>query len=389
MKQKVFYYTSAYFFDVSIELIRVLKDQVDLYVFIEVTNASKNATILDIASLPDHGCMFAATEILSERSMIHFSEYFDGVKEVNFVVHNYSSANLLKAYSTLAPVRKMMRRLKPDVLHMEGYTVRSLGLFPLFGSVKKLLLAVHDSQVHSGMKNIKVFLPRIAAFKWPVKKIFVFYSKYSKNDFVKNIAHSKAKYLDLQLYKFTFLAKMSGIKDTGADYILFFGRISTYKGLDILLDAMVRVWEHYPNEKLVIAGGGADDELLAHPLLKHPNQNIIFHNRFIPAPELCAIISKAKFVVCPYKDATQSGVLVSSFAMNKPVLATNVGAFSEQVDDGVTGALIPAVTESSVAASILHALANEKYKQWEQFLINESSHNKWTINAKKLLEAYQ
>lgn len=42
----------------------------------------------------------------------------------------------------------------------------------------------------------------------------------------------------------------------------------------------------------------------------------------------------AKFVVCPYTDGTQSGVINTCFTLCKPIVATNVGAFSESVIDG-------------------------------------------------------
>ncbi|MFT3980250.1 MAG: glycosyltransferase family 4 protein [Ferruginibacter sp.] len=181
---------------------------------------------------------------------------------------------------------------------------------------------------------------------------------------------------------------MPAALESGSEYILFFGRISAYKGLGLLLEAMQQVWEQYPHEKLLIAGGGADDALLAHPLLTGKDERVIFHNRFIPAEELSAIISRAKFVVCPYTDATQSGVLVSSFALNKPVLATNVGAFSEQLEDSVTGKLIPSATVGAVADTILYALKDERYKQWEQQLREEAKQNKWELNGQQLMLAY-
>ncbi|MFT3980249.1 MAG: hypothetical protein QM687_07260 [Ferruginibacter sp.] len=204
MKKKVFYYTSAYFMDVSVELIQVLKAQVDLYVFIEITHASKTATILNIDSLPSEGTMFPAADILDAAAMENFHSYFEGAKAVNFVVHNYPSANIIKAYAASAPVRKMIREIQPDVLHFEGYTLRTIGLFGMFRSVKKLLLAVHDSQMHSGMKNLKIILPRFLAFRSRAKKTFVFYSQYSKDDFIKNVRHRAAGYLLLHLYQLSF-----------------------------------------------------------------------------------------------------------------------------------------------------------------------------------------
>ena len=54
-------------------------------------------------------------------------------------------------------------------------------------------------------------------------------------------------------------------------------------------------------------------------------------NRFIPDDDLASLIHHSVFVVVPYHDATQSGVAMSAFAFNKPVIATNVGGFPEQV----------------------------------------------------------
>ena len=388
MKKKVFYYTSAYFLDVSVELIQALKHLVDLYVFIEVTDQSKKATILNIDTLPANTKMATPQELMNAATLENFEPYFAGTKSVQFVIHNYASANILKAYRTASPVREMIRQIRPDVLHLEGYTLRTIGLYPMFGSVQKCLLAVHDSQVHSGMKNIKVSIPRWLAFNWPIKKTLVFYSQYSKQDFVKNISHRPADYLLLKLYQFSFLGRLAGATQKGHDYILFFGRISAYKGLDILLDAMKAVWAEHPAEKLIVAGAGMDETIAAHPLLNGSDNRVVFRNEFIDSAELAILISKAKFVVCPYKDATQSGVLVSSFALNKPVLATNVGAFSEQLQDEVTGKIIPATDAKSVAETILYALQNERYRIWEQNLQEIGESNPWMLNAEILLKAY-
>ena len=54
-------------------------------------------------------------------------------------------------------------------------------------------------------------------------------------------------------------------------------------------------------------------------------------NRFIPDDEMVALIKNCAFMVCPYTDATQSGVIMSAFAFNKPVIATDVGGLPEMV----------------------------------------------------------
>ncbi len=388
MKKKVFYYTSAYFLDTSVELINVLKKHVDLYVFIEVTDSSKAFTILNLEKIPSDKILVPASEIISPADFANFENYFEGTREVNFVIHNYPANNLLKMYQASAPVRKMISRVKPDVLHFEGFTMRTMGLLPVLRKVKKLVFSVHDSQVHTGMHNLKVSLPRMAMFRWPVKKQFVFYSDYCRKDFLENVKHSKAGYLTLALGPFYFFTKISLSKPVGSKYLLFFGRISKYKGLNLLLDAMEIVWAAFPHEKLVIAGGGASAALLAHPVLNRNDPNIIFLNRFIPTAELPGIIKEAKYVICPYTDATQSGVVSTSFALNKPVLATNVGAFSEQIQDEFNGKLVKEPSPDLIAAAIIDSLRQDHYRLWEENIKNNNKANSWEKNGELLMIAY-
>ena len=106
------------------------------------------------------------------------------------------------------------------------------------------------------------------------------------------------------------------------NYVLFFGRISPYKGVEYLFRAMERVHKVHPNVKVIVAGSG-EMYFDASEYEKYEYVKIV--NRFIELDELADLIRGALFTVCPYTDATQSGVVYSSFALNTPVIATNVG----------------------------------------------------------------
>lgn len=58
-------------------------------------------------------------------------------------------------------------------------------------------------------------------------------------------------------------------------------------------------------------------------------------------------------VVTPYIDASQSGIVPVAYAFSKPVVATNVGALPEQVEDGVTGLLVPPAQPGKLAEALM------------------------------------
>ena len=85
---------------------------------------------------------------------------------------------------------------------------------------------------------------------------------------------------------------------------------------------------------------------------------IVWIHRYIGIRELAGLLKSALFVVCPYKNATQSGVVQTSFAMGIPVVTTNVGSFREDVVEGVNGKLIPSCNSKILATAIISLYNN-------------------------------
>lgn len=106
--------------------------------------------------------------------------------------------------------------------------------------------------------------------------------------------------------------------------MLFFGRISPYKGLIELIAVFHKIRLNYPNIKLIIAGKG-DLSSVSDCLL----EGIEFRNYFINLEEMSNLFRTSDVLICPYKDATQSGVLMTAKAFNLPHIVSNVGALPE------------------------------------------------------------
>jgi glycosyltransferase involved in cell wall biosynthesis len=130
--------------------------------------------------------------------------------------------------------------------------------------------------------------------------------------------------------------------------ILYFGRIEPYKGLDVLLDAYGRLRKFLPDWSLTIAGVGA----LPVRLLRGQGPGIRIINRYVRDLEVARLMQRARFVVVPYLEATQSAVIATAFGFGRPVIATDVGGLKEMVIHGKNGLLVPPHDAEALADAI-------------------------------------
>lgn len=171
--------------------------------------------------------------------------------------------------------------------------------------------------------------------------------------------------------------------------ILFFGRISPYKGIEYLCEAMKIVYKAVPDATLTIAGGGR----MYFDIAPYQQLNYIeFRNRYIDMCELAELISRCSLVVCPYTDATQSGVVMTSFALGKPVVATNVGGMGEMIEDGKSGRLIPPKDTKSLARAIIDLLKDDDIlESMRDYVIQKHYHGEdsWSEITDRYIEFYK
>ncbi|PYE20218.1 glycosyltransferase involved in cell wall biosynthesis [Williamsia limnetica] len=148
------------------------------------------------------------------------------------------------------------------------------------------------------------------------------------------------------------------VSDTGP-VALFFGTWTTYKGIDVLLDAFALVRRQLPAAELVLAGAvGADVDHAS--LLRRAAEigNVDARAGYVAHTDVAGIVQSARVVVTPYVRASQSGVAHLAFTFGRPVIASAVGDLPDVVRDGETGLLVPAGDAAALAAAMVTLLTD-------------------------------
>ncbi len=167
--------------------------------------------------------------------------------------------------------------------------------------------------------------------------------------------------------------------------ILFFGFIRKYKGLDLLLQAMIDERIHQATITLLIAGEFYEDEKPYLQIIKENRleNRVILKNTFIPDAEVKYYLCAADVVIQPYRHATQSGVTPLAYHFEKPMVVTDVGGLASLVPHGKVG-LVCEPTPKSIADAIL-----QFYQLGEDYFIPHLKEEKKQYSWDKLVIAIQ
>jgi glycosyltransferase involved in cell wall biosynthesis len=139
--------------------------------------------------------------------------------------------------------------------------------------------------------------------------------------------------------------------------ILFFGRMMSYKGLDVFLDAVEILATRGVRHQAVVAGRGPEMTRLRSRMAALPTVEAI--DAYISPADTARLFQSAEVVALPYKDATQSGVLASAFGNHRPVVASATGGIPDVVEDGVNGLLVPPGRAAALADSLQRVLTSK------------------------------
>ena len=182
----------------------------------------------------------------------------------------------------------------------------------------------------------------------------------------------------------------------GKTVIGFLGSFYRYEGLDLLIEAFSHLRQKYRNLVLLLVGGGeVEDELKMQVKKLSLSSDVIFPGR-VPHQRVPGVYGLMTFLVYPRKSIRLTELVtplkpLEAMAMEKPLIASDIGGHRELIQDGKTGVLFQAGNlESLVKAfeALLDdpSLAKRIVSEGKAWVAHERS---WEKNVERYSSIYQ
>jgi len=177
--------------------------------------------------------------------------------------------------------------------------------------------------------------------------------------------------------------------DPQNSYLLFFGIIRDYKGLDLLIRAFSDSRLRGRKLKLIVACEFYENEARYRKLVKESGleNDVIFYDHFIKDEDVRLFFSGADLVVQPYKSATQSGVTPIAFQFDKPMIVTDVGGLKEIVPDGKCGYVVQP-DPKIIADAIADFFENGRKNAFSECVRKEKEKFTWNKTTDSVTEVF-
>lgn len=382
---RILYFSSPPFADCDFPLVKQFQQLGhEVFYFIDLPCFYLRSTLIDIKKQIKQNGIFNASRYKE------FDEYKNYLSLNNVYVINrtHKSVSHPKNITLYLKFTSMVKQINPDIINIVGGIDVLSSVLLRFR--KKLILTVHDPFPHTGEQSFRREFFRKLSMRTIPK--FILLNDSQKDSFIKayKLRSNQVHISRLGVYDciHNFIDE-GGCECESSKNILFFGRISPYKGVEYLLKAMKAVHDEIPDATLTIAGGGK----MYFDISPYQNLSYIeIINHYIGMAELAKLIKRATIVVCPYTDATQSGVLMTAYSLCKPVIATNVGGLVEMVDNGKSGLLIPPKNIKCLADAIIYLLNHPRLiKDIQKFISTKyfKGSRSWRNIAEKYIFIYK
>jgi alpha-maltose-1-phosphate synthase len=299
-------------------------------------------------------------------------------------------------------------RTKYDLVHIQEHLPTFFLFIPMLKlRKKKICWTLHDVEIFAPTTGIfgkmRLLFLRIVSQPSLMAKfaddIIVHAESLKKQLVAKGIDENKlhvVRHFDYRYLLEDNLLQTKSAEELPNNYVLFFGNIAPWKGVEVLIEASKFVRTQVGKKfDLVIAGEpyeGYDNIPFFEGLDERDCGYVKTLRRYITNPEICDIISNSSFLVLPYNNtfrSSASGVVPLAYTFSKPVIVSNVPSLVEYVEHGKTGFIFETNNSRQLANYIIELVNNSTkcanmgkeafQKLNEGMSLEKCSHDTWMV----------
>ena len=293
---------------------------------------------------------------------------------------------------------------KPDVLHMQwlpfmefvGWEFTILKRLRWLSPKTRLVLTIHNVYPHD-MDDV-----RKRSYNERFRKAcslidaFIVHTKISKEDVIREFGLSaeKVHVCCHGVFEPKGITISSDFRKDGKLHILQFGGQSYYKGTDLLVDAVCKLDEERKKRLETHIVGGISQSFLTELKAKDIDSIITWKAYFLTDEELYQEINAADLIVLPYRNISQSGVLLLSIFFGKLIICSDLPSFKETMQGGEGDGLDDCLFFKSEEANSLRELL-KKYidgsideEAVRKRIMHLKSQYSWQSAAKATMKVY-
>jgi glycosyltransferase involved in cell wall biosynthesis len=295
---------------------------------------------------------------------------------------------------------RLTRDVDPDVIHFPFLTpLRSISLLPLLATLRTPMVGtIHDPISHSGMqvgpRNLDVGGRVNAVASHLLDRVIVHGDDCKRQASTMWYPTERMSIVPHGLFDHFTEYDYDEVPTENAT-VLFFGNIRPNKGYDRIPEILDRIERSVPEITALVAGSPSrartvNSDRVASIIKKlERDDRIELHNRFIPNEEVGTFFSRSTVVALPYYDASFSGVAMTAYAFEVPIVAPDVGDLGQLLRMDQSGI----VTENdsvAIADGVIELLTSEAHwQECRQNIVSNRSRYQWDNIAQEVLEVYR
>ncbi len=231
---------------------------------------------------------------------------------------------------------------QPDIVHFQWLPFIDVSLIEKYvlWSLKKMsprtkvFLTVHNIYPHNILEESKAgYRKRFLAVDRYIDG-FLVHLESSKNELISQfgVEPSKVNVAYHGVYVPDVMKKNKMRTDDGKKRIIMYGFQTKYKGADILVDALSLLPNDYLEKLSVCIVGKTDPSLYTEYINKAESFGVEWINRFVSDEELYDMIDNSDVILLPYREISQSGVLLLALSYKKCIFTSDLPSFRETLD---------------------------------------------------------